>query len=135
MFTRRTATVTISAPEAACACAMTGCDEYLPVPTMSRDLNVRPAMLNGKSFLVFPASSPVQPECLTTPFGGAAADKIHDLDFVAVADQRRGKRVALDDDHVVFDRNASGIDVQPFQQLLHRHRLLEIVRVPVERNT
>src|SRR4030095_4026108 len=63
-----------------------------------------------------------------------APDEIDNLDLVAVADQRRGKRVAPDDDHVVFDGNAPGIDVQPFEQLLHGHRLLEIVRVPVERN-
>jgi len=49
MFTRRTATVTISAPDAACACAITACDGYLPVPTIRRDLNVRPAIVNGMS--------------------------------------------------------------------------------------
>ena len=64
-----------------------------------------------------------------------AADEIDDLDLVAVTDQRRGKRVTPDDDHVVFDGNTPGIDVQPFEQLLHRHWMLEIVRVPVERNT
>src|SRR4030095_342436 len=62
------------------------------------------------------------------------SDEIDDLDLVAVAHQRGGKRVTPDDDHVVFDGNAPGIDVQPFEQLLHGHRLLEIVRVPVERN-
>ena len=66
--------------------------------------------------------------------GSAASHEVDDLDLVAVADQRRGKRVALDDHHVVFDGNAPGIDVQPFEQFLHGHRLLEIVRVPVERN-
>src|SRR5687767_12415910 len=49
MFTRRTATVTMSAPEAACACAITACDEYFPVPTIRRDLNSRPAITNGVS--------------------------------------------------------------------------------------
>ena len=49
MFTRRTATVTMSAPEAACACAITACDEYLPVPTISRDAKVRPAITKGES--------------------------------------------------------------------------------------
>ena len=44
MFTRRTATVIMSAPDASCACTMTAGDEYLPVPTMSRDANVLPAM-------------------------------------------------------------------------------------------
>src|SRR5262245_40278309 len=63
-----------------------------------------------------------------------APDKIDDLDLIAIAHQRRRKCVALDDDHVVFDGNTPGIDAQPFEQLLHGHRLLEIVRVPVERN-
>ncbi len=49
MFTRRTATVTMSAPEASCACAMTACEGYFPVPTMRREVNVRPAMTNGVS--------------------------------------------------------------------------------------
>jgi len=34
----------------------------------------------------------------------------------------------------VFDGNTPGIDVQAFEQLLYGHGLLEIVRVPVERN-
>jgi hypothetical protein len=44
MLTRRTATVTISAPEASCARTITAGDEYLPVPTMRREENVRFAM-------------------------------------------------------------------------------------------
>jgi len=40
MFTRRTATVIISAPEASCACTMMAGDEYLPVPPMRREENV-----------------------------------------------------------------------------------------------
>ena len=40
-FTRRTATVTISVPDAACASAITACDGYLPVPTIRRDRKVR----------------------------------------------------------------------------------------------
>jgi hypothetical protein len=65
--------------------------------------------------------------------GGVAPspDEIDDLDLIAIAHQRRRKRVALDDDHVVFDGNTPGIDVQSIEQLLHGHGLLEIVRVPV----
>ena len=43
MFTRRTATVTISAPEASTAAAFSSKLLYLPVPTISREVNVRPA--------------------------------------------------------------------------------------------
>src|SRR5690348_7906129 len=46
-FTRRTATVTMSAPEAACARAISGKLRYFPVPTISRDLNARPAMIRS----------------------------------------------------------------------------------------
>src|SRR6185295_28060 len=46
MLTRRTATVTISAPEASCAWTMTVGEEYLPVPTIRRDENVLSAIVN-----------------------------------------------------------------------------------------
>src|SRR6266700_7329486 len=43
-LTRRTATVTMSAPEAAWARAISGKLRYFPVPTMRRERNARPAM-------------------------------------------------------------------------------------------
>ena len=42
----------MSAPEATCASAMTACDGYLPVPTTSREPNVRPAMMRGSEFMM-----------------------------------------------------------------------------------
>ena len=48
MLTRRTATVTMSAPDASWARCMTGNDEYLPVPTIRRDLNSRPAITKDR---------------------------------------------------------------------------------------
>ena len=45
MFTRLTATVIISAPEASCAFTMTDGDEYLPVPTMRREVKVLSAIV------------------------------------------------------------------------------------------
>ena len=56
MLTRRTATVTISAPDAAWAWAITGNDEYLPVPTMSREVKVRSAMTRGSFTGCYPDS-------------------------------------------------------------------------------
>src|SRR3972149_521265 len=41
-LTRRSATVTISAPDASCACFMISIVAYLPVPTISRDENSLP---------------------------------------------------------------------------------------------
>src|SRR5258705_10203547 len=64
----------------------------------------------------------------------AATHEIHDLDAVAVADERRRERGAPDDHQVVLDGNAPRIDVEPFEKFLHGQRLLEIVGIPVERN-
>src|SRR5215468_387327 len=55
-LTRRTATVTMSAPEAACARAISSKLRYLPVPTISRDLKARPAMTSW-SGISFPSQN------------------------------------------------------------------------------
>src|SRR6266849_2560326 len=70
------ATVTMSAPDASCALTMTACDEYLPVPMMRRDANVLPAM--EKVFML------------------SAADKIDDLDLIALAHDGGVKHRTLD---------------------------------------
>jgi hypothetical protein len=45
--TRRTATVTISQPEASSASRITGNDGYFPVPVIRRDRKARPAIVNS----------------------------------------------------------------------------------------
>src|SRR4029453_326674 len=115
MFTRRTATVTISAPEAAWACAMMACDGYLPVPTINRDVNVRPAMTNGVSVNRLPST-----------------DEVDDLHRTALAKQDVGKRLALDDVQVVFHGDASWIDVELRQQRRHRRRTVALEPFAVE---
>src|ERR1043165_10062601 len=117
MLTRRTATVTMSAPDASCACAITACDEYLPVPTMRRDRNVRFAIVKGVSTMAL-----------------SATHEIDDLDAVAVADEGRCEHRAPDDHLIVLDGHAPRIDVQALEQLLNGHGLIEIVRIPVERD-
>ena len=52
-LTRRTATVTISAPEASMAARVCGPSLYFPVPTIRRDLNERPAMTRGSIETVY----------------------------------------------------------------------------------
>jgi hypothetical protein len=49
MLTRRTATVTISAPEASTAAAFSAKLLYLPVPTISRERKRRPATVQPSS--------------------------------------------------------------------------------------
>src|SRR5436853_6961112 len=51
-LTRRMATVTIWAPDSSWACRMISFDEYLPVPTMSRDENSLPPITRFVSYMV-----------------------------------------------------------------------------------
>src|SRR6188474_2315265 len=116
MLTRRTATVIISAPDASCACTMTAGDEYLPVPTISRDVNVLSAIVN-LSTVALPS-----------------ADEIDDFHLIAVAYQRRIVGGAPDDDEVVLDGDAARVDFQPGEQRGHRQRRVDFIRVAVQRN-
>src|SRR5437868_13320393 len=54
MLTRLTATVTISAPDAASAAAFCSKLLYLPVPTISREVKVRPATLQVSAISAAP---------------------------------------------------------------------------------
>ena len=54
--TRRRATVTISVPEASRASRITSNEPNLPVPTISREPNARPAMTSGSASAVHRAS-------------------------------------------------------------------------------
>src|SRR5688500_10897566 len=114
MFTRLVATVTMSAPDAACACAITACEGYLPVPTISRDRNVRPAMTKGVSVICATSSGPsgqIEHSPLTTP------DEIDDLDAVALVHERVVEEVPLQDREVVLDSHAPRIDGELRQQV------------------
>src|SRR5688572_9150050 len=122
MFTRRTATVTISAPDAACAWAITGNDGYFPVPTMRRDSKVRPAMTKGVSVMVSWCS-------VVLP----APDEVDDFNTVAVLNDRRLERVALEDPRVVLHRHTAWIDRETVEQIGYRQRLVDIEGVAVQR--
>src|SRR4029078_3606665 len=76
MFTRRTATVMISAPAASVAARVSSNERYLPLPTMSRARYSRPARTNG-SLLGMVVS--------------AASDEVDHLDGVAV--EEHGGRI------------------------------------------
>src|SRR5258708_39142037 len=101
MFTRRTATVTISAPLSSTAARVSAKSLYLPVPTIRRDLNDLPPRSRGESFM-FLAS--VFLSCI---FVLSAADEVDHLDVVARLDN--GVRVAgLGHDLAIyFDREAA----------------------------
>ena len=57
--TRRTATVTISAPDASMARTISSLLRYFPVPTMRRERKLRPPMVSGASARVSGAIVPV----------------------------------------------------------------------------
>src|SRR5579871_2775767 len=92
MFTRRTATVTISAPDAST-------ERYLPVPTMRRERYSRPASTNGSA-----AISP-------------APDEVDHLDAVALAERRRAVGRPRDDRRVDLDRDAPSAQTERLDEI------------------
>src|SRR5882724_875316 len=133
MFTRRTATVIISAPDASCALTMTAFDEYLPVPTIRRDVNVLSAIVK-ESISVFSFLFSL----LT--FSSSATDKIHDFHRIALVNQRGRERVPLEDHEVELDGHAPPVDLQAREQIVHRHARRrpggtgELMTIAVQRN-
>src|SRR5262249_59831905 len=57
MFTRRTATVTISEPDASTARRVSSNDRYLPVPTIRREVYSRPASVKVSLVSIASAAS------------------------------------------------------------------------------
>src|SRR2546422_11702411 len=88
MFTRRTATVTISAPAASTACRVSANERYLPVPTISRERYSRPASTKGS-------------------FTSSASHEMDDLHHVAVVERHRAVLLPRDDGAVHLDRDAA----------------------------
>src|SRR5206468_2069460 len=114
MFTRLTATVTISAPDASCACIITAGEVYLPVPTIRRDSNDFPAM--------------TRLSCIRL----STTDEVHDFHAIAVPDDGVRVRRALEHVEVVLDRDPARIDLEPAEQLDHRQRSRDLHRIAVE---
>src|SRR5688572_18193033 len=149
MFTRRTATVTISAPDASCACAITALEGYLPVPTMSRDRNVRPAMTKLESTMVkftnvriyewMDCRGSVAPQFVHSSIrqlrrSSPSADEVHNLHPVAVSDDDLGEALPLQDGEIVLHGHASRIDIQPDQQVGNADWMVELERFAVQGN-
>src|SRR5712692_4487479 len=85
-FTRRTATVTISAPLASRARAVSWKDLYFPVPTIRRERKERPAMRSGSvmTFHCKPGEAIVEPRgCLRRRGGFSLRIKFVDLRAIA----------------------------------------------------
>src|SRR6185503_2898903 len=104
MFTRRTATVTISAPAASVARRVSSNERYFPEPVISRDWYDLPASTNGSS------------SAICSP----AADEMDDLDRVAVVEHRVGVGRSGDDLAIHLDGDAARAESQRRHQVRHR---------------
>src|SRR3954468_15015375 len=149
--TRRTATVTISAPEASIAVAMVALSRYSPVPTMRRERNSRPPRVNGVSKSV---SGVVRIAVIVAPSGGlvvprrarddasgkitasrlASADEVHQLDRIARGQPGLAEAGAAHDLTVELDHHRSGVESQRLEQVEQRRRLGHATRLAVDDN-
>src|SRR5258708_7648874 len=100
--TRRTATVTISAPDAATARAILSLSAYLPVPTLRREWKVRPPMRNGVSRAV----------ATVVVTGSAAPDEVHQLYRVPRGDPNVAERGAAYDRAVVLHHDGARVELE-----------------------
>src|SRR5262245_15911289 len=115
MFTRRTATVTISAPDASMAARVSAKSRYLPVPTIRRERYALPPSCRRSS---------------ATP--SASADELHDFDHVALAQSAALVVVARQDVEVDLDRDAARAQSKLADQLRDRHAVAHVPRLAVQ---
>src|SRR5690348_14343455 len=125
MLVRRIATVTISAPAASVARRVSSRSLNLPVPVSRRERYGLPAMTSvsaargdsARAFMavgigwvervIFADSERGCAAASKRPRrGSAAADRVHDLDAIAVGEPMLGMAAARDDLAVDFDRDA-----------------------------
>src|SRR3954454_14863231 len=137
--TRRTATVTISAPEVSIAAPMVALSRYLPVPTMRRERNSRPPRVNGVSrsvsggvriaVIIAPSDGLVVPRCARDDASGKItaprlppADVVHQLDRVARGQRGLAEAGAADDVAVELDHHRARVEAQRLEQVEQRRR-------------
>src|SRR5215472_8228098 len=113
MLTRRTATVTISAPLASTAFLVSSKSRYLPVPTIRRDLKARPASSN-LSFCIL---------ILLTVSSGSASAAADEVDnFNAIALVKSGPFIIGLGHHglIYFHGDPLGLELEFLQQPRYR---------------
>ena len=110
------------------------CEGYLPVPTISRELKDRPAMVSGVEvnlLLILAARGSTRG---FRPAAATPSNEIDDFDFVAILDGGVVERRALQNDQIQLDGDASRIDLQAGEELGNRQRPREFVPVAIERD-
>src|SRR5690242_10351760 len=119
--TRRTATVTTSAPDASMARIISSLERYLPVPTSRREWNTRPPMVSGMSFTTSTA----------VVIGSPSAHEMHQLDRVTLGDAHIAQRRPAHDAAVVLDDHGARVELQRRQQLQQRRAVGDGARLAV----
>src|SRR6187397_1051634 len=111
MFTRRTATVTTSAPDTSIAFRVSAKSLYFPVPTQRRDLNSRPAITKRSSYIgPSPFHSLAEDE-------SPAADKAQNFHPIARVETSELEVLPIKDFQVQFHGDTLGLDIQFPQQI------------------
>src|ERR1041385_3101538 len=119
--TRRTATVTTSAPDASMARSISSLERYLPVPTSRREWNTRPPIVRGMSFTTSTA----------VVIGSPASHEMHQLHGVARSDAHVAQRRAAHDVAVVLHHHGARVELQRGQELQQRRAARYRVRLTV----
>src|SRR5262245_15924132 len=123
-FTRRTATVTISAPAASMERTMLSLSRYLPVPRIRRERNVRPAMTSGWSCT----------SVSTVVVISTASNKMHELEHITTLHGHAGEFSSVQDCAVVLDHYQLRIELQLGQQIGNSAAGSECALIAVDRD-
>src|SRR5581483_10578999 len=114
ILTRRTATVTISAPLASTAARVSAKSRYLPVPTISREVKTRPASSKESCCII---ESRARRSAARTPTGASpASNEIHDFDPVTGLQRYRVVLGARHDRQIDLDGDPPATHLQPLEQ-------------------
>src|SRR2546423_5051178 len=114
--TRRTATVTTSAAAASIASIICAFEAYLPVPTISRERNSRPAIVNGCGSVI--VAEEIRSACATT---SASAHEVDDLQRIVSCElyHRQGRAVAQNGS-VALDDDSARVEVERGEKISDR---------------
>src|SRR5262245_2999575 len=118
MSRRRTATVTISAPDASSAALVCSRSLYLPVPTIRREPSSRVSMRSRSD--------------MTAPWCLAPAHELHDLELIAVAQGRGRVQGARHDFTVALHGDRAGLDAELHEQRRDRDAGRDLARLAVD---
>src|SRR6266513_3707080 len=138
--TRRTATVTISAPDSSMAWRMTSLDEYFPVPTMSRELKSLPPSTRFVSYISLPSAhftarlAPLAAPRLGRRSPRTAAHGSHDFELVPFR-KLHGSVLALRRDLAIHrHRGVLALDIEEYEQRVDGDAGLHVHRLAVDRD-